>query len=109
MTLRKTGGEQEFLVLRRVVPQVPMKEEDVETLREDLQRMGCAGLLFVPWGFQEEGMVRELMGSPPSRYHKTPRAHLETWNKRTWQRVLRVPTGRIRIHDPEGGVCQGPV
>ena len=48
MTPRKTGGEQEFPVLRRVVPQVPMKEEDVEMLREDLQRMGCAGLLFVP-------------------------------------------------------------
>ena len=87
MTPRKAGVEQEFSILRRVVPQVPMKEEDVEMLREDLQRMSCAGLLFVSWGFQEEEMVRELMRSPPSRYHKTPRAHLETWTKRTWQRV----------------------
>ena len=83
----KANDEQELPALRRVVPQVPTKEEDVEMLREDLQRMGCAGLLFVPWEFREEEMVRELMRSPPSRYHKTPRAHPETWTKRTWQQV----------------------
>ena len=49
--------------------------------------MGCAGLLSVLWGFREEEMVRELIGAPPNQNHKTPRAHPETWTKRTWQRV----------------------
>ena len=66
---------------------MPTKKEDYEMLREDLRRMGCAGLLSVPWGFREEEMVCELMGAPPNQYHKTPRAHPETWTKRTWQRV----------------------
>ena len=65
MAPRRTGEEQELPSLRKVIPQLPAKEEDVEMLREDLRRMGCAGLLTVPWGFREEGMVRELIGDPP--------------------------------------------
>ena len=73
--------------LRKVIPQLPTKEEDIEMLREDLRRMGCAGLLTVPWGFREEEMIRELIGEPPNQYHKTLRAHPEAWTKRTWQKV----------------------
>ena len=66
MAPRKASDEQELPALRRVVPQVPTKEENVEMLREDLRRMGCADLLSVPWDFQEEEMVRELIGALPN-------------------------------------------
>ena len=56
-------------------------------MREDLRRMGCAGLLTVPWGFQEETMVRELMDNPPVQFLETVRAHPEKWSRKTWQTV----------------------
>ena len=87
MAPRKTVEEQEIPTLRKVIPQLPAKEVDVEKLREDLGRMGCAGLLTVPWGFREEEMVRELIGEPPNQYYKTLRAHPKAWTKRTWQKV----------------------
>ena len=49
MAPRKIVEEQEMPTLRKVIPQLPTKEEDIEMLREDLRRMGCAGLLTVPW------------------------------------------------------------
>src|SRR5687767_486664 len=87
MTPRRMGDATELPTLRKVIPQLPSSEGDVEILREDLRRMGCAGLLMVPWGFQEETMVRELLGDPPSQFHKTVRAHPETWTRKTWQKV----------------------
>ena len=77
MAPRKASNEQELPALRKVVPQLPTKEEDIEMLQEDQRRMGCAGLLTVPWGFREEEMIRELMGSPPNQYHYMVYAHPE--------------------------------
>ena len=45
---RKAAEEQELPTLRKVIPQLPAKEKEVEMLREDLRRVGCAGLLTVP-------------------------------------------------------------
>ena len=47
MAPRKAAEEQELPTLRKVIPQLPTKEKEVEMLREDLRRMGCAGLLTV--------------------------------------------------------------
>ena len=87
MAPKRTTEASELPTLRKVIPLLPAEEEEVEMLREDLRRMGCAGLLSVPWGFREEGMVGELIGEPPNQYHQTIRAHPETWTKKTWQRV----------------------
>ena len=87
MAPKKSNDAQELPTLRKVIPQLPAEEEDIEQLREDLRRMGCAGLLSVPWGFREEAMVSELIGEPPNQYHNTARAHPELWTREMWQRV----------------------
>lgn len=79
--------------LKKVVPQLPELEEGKELLKEDLIRMGCASLMEVPWGFQEERMVRELMGSPPNQYDGMIRVHPETWTKDTWRQVYSFRKG----------------
>ena len=87
MAPRKNSEEAELPTLRKVVPHLPAKEEDLEMLREDLKRMGCAGLMTVPWGFREEEMVRELIGEPPNQYHKILRALPDSWTKKVWKKV----------------------
>ena len=77
MTPRKFSEAPKLPTLKKVIPQLPFSDKDVEILREDLRRMGCAGLLMVPWGFQEETMVWKLMDDPPPQFHETVRAHPE--------------------------------
>ena len=64
MTSRRVSEAAELPALKKVTPQLLPSDGEVKALREDLWRMGCAGLLSVPWGFQEETMVRELMDDP---------------------------------------------
>ncbi len=66
MAPKKSSEVQELPTLRKVVPQLPADEVEVEELREYLRHMGCVGLLTVPWGFREEAMVWELVGEPPN-------------------------------------------
>ena len=87
MAPRKSSEATEVPALRKVLPQRPGNEVAAEQLQEDLRRMGCAGLLTVPWGFREVEMVRELIGEPPNQYHKTLRAHPESWTKKVWRKV----------------------
>jgi hypothetical protein len=47
--------------LRKVVPEVPRNETERGELLEDLQTMGCSGLLEKPWGFKDDRIVRELL------------------------------------------------
>lgn len=39
-----------------------MKTIDFERFLEDLRRMGCAGLLDVAWGVEEESVIRDIVG-----------------------------------------------
>jgi hypothetical protein len=47
--------------IRKIVPEVPRDETERAELLEDLQTMGCSGLLEKPWGFKDEEVVRELL------------------------------------------------
>lgn len=82
MAPKWTSEVQELPTLRKVVPQL-LVEEDVEVLREDMRRMGCADLLTLPWDFRKEAMIWELIGEHLNQYHKTIRAHPESWTKKT--------------------------
>jgi hypothetical protein len=44
--------------LRKVVPEVPWSETERGELLEDLQTMGCSGLLEKPWDFKDDRIVK---------------------------------------------------
>ena len=46
-----------------VVPKIPTARQELE---EDLERIGCAGLLNKPWNIKDEGLVRELVQGAPN-------------------------------------------
>jgi hypothetical protein len=60
--------------IRKVVPEVPRDEIERGELLEDLQRMGCSGLLEKPWGFKDDRIVRELLDGATNEFDNTIRA-----------------------------------
>lgn len=58
----ETRSSRVLPMLRKVQPEIPTDEGEIEQLRESLGRMGCVGLLNVPWKVREEGLIRDLVG-----------------------------------------------
>ena len=53
-------------------------------LEEDLERIGCAGLLNKPWSLKDEGLVRELVQGAPNQFDLTIRGKPERWTTLAW-------------------------
>jgi hypothetical protein len=58
---RKSGEVPSEVKLWKVVSDVPRNETERGELLEDLQTMGCSGLLEKPWDFKDDRIVRELL------------------------------------------------
>ena len=43
-----------------LIPAIPPNDKEFGKLKEDLQAMGCAGLLARPWNVQSEDTLREF-------------------------------------------------
>lgn len=80
----------------RVSPAIPQKEEDIQVLTKYLDLMGCKGLLEVPWGFKEEQLAVELIGSPDNRYDGSIRAHPYLWTTDHWRQTYNFRKGAVR-------------
>ena len=52
--------------LKALVPIVPKTPTMRRELEEDLERIGCAGLLNKLWNIKDEGLVRELVKGAPN-------------------------------------------
>ena len=61
------------MALKAVVLGIPKSANDWELLEEDLQRIGCHGLMEKPWGLRMEEMVVELLGDKDNWWHGTVR------------------------------------
>ena len=44
--------------LKAVIPAVPKKDKELQALAEDLQVVGCEGLLAKPWNLRAEDTLR---------------------------------------------------
>jgi hypothetical protein len=71
---RKSGEVPSEVKLRKVVPDVPRNETERGELLEDLQTMGCSGLLEKPWGFKDDRIVRELLDRVSNKFDNSIRA-----------------------------------
>jgi hypothetical protein len=71
---RKSSEVPSEVKIRKVVPEVPRDETGRGELLEDLQRMGCSGLLEKPWDFKDDRIVRELLDGVTNEIDNTIRA-----------------------------------
>lgn len=93
MVRGKECAVQHPVVLRMVVPGVPKDEGEKALLEEDLQTMGCHGLLKRPWCLKNEEMVRELITARSNEWEHTLRREPEDWTSSIWRGVYNFPEG----------------
>jgi hypothetical protein len=79
--------------LRKVVPEVPRSEMERGELLEDLQTMGCSGLLEKPWGFKDDQIVRELLDEVSNELEHLIRASPIRWMEECWREVYNFSKG----------------
>ena len=87
--------------MRELIP-VPLKafilaistdDEELQELEEDLQIMGCEGLLAKPWSIRAEDILREFRFERRNQWIGTKRSDLDHWTPDTWARVYGFPRG----------------
>jgi hypothetical protein len=83
--------------IRKIVPEVPWDETERVELLEDLQTMGCSGLLEKPWGFKDEEVVRELLDGVSNEFDNTIRGTLTRWTEEVWREVYNFGTGGLHV------------
>ena len=71
--------------LKALVPVVPKTPTARQELEEDLERIGCAGLLNKPWNTKDEGLVRELIEGAPNQFDHTVWGKSEKWTAIIWR------------------------
>jgi hypothetical protein len=90
---RKSSEIPSEVKLRKVVPEVPRNEIERGELLEDLQTMGCSGLLEKPWGFKDDWIVRELLDGVSHEFEHSIQASLIRWTEECWREVYNFSTG----------------
>jgi hypothetical protein len=90
---RKSSEVPSEVKIRKVVPEVPRDEAERGELLEDLQTMGCSGLLEKPWGFKDDRIVRELLDGVSNEFDNTIRATPTRWTEECWREVYNFSTG----------------
>jgi hypothetical protein len=89
---KKSGEVLSEVKIRKIVPEVPRDEVERGELLEDLQRMGCSGLLEKPWGFKDDRVVRELLDGATNEFDNTIRATPTRWTEECWREVYNFST-----------------
>ena len=56
-----------------------------QELEEDLERIGCLGLLNKPWSLKDEGLVKELVQRAPNEFDLIVRGKPERWTALAWK------------------------
>lgn len=56
------------ITLKAVIPFIPGNKAAKAMLSQDLDRMGCVGLLQAPWCLKDANMVRELVVGAPNEF-----------------------------------------
>jgi hypothetical protein len=90
---KKSGEVPSEVKIRKVVQEVPRDETERGELLEDLQRMGCSGLLEKPWGFKDDRVVKELLDGATNEFDNTIRATPTRWSEECWKEVYNFSTG----------------
>jgi hypothetical protein len=90
---RKSSEIPSEVKLQKVVPEVPRNETERGELLEDLQTMGCSGLLEKSWDFKDDRIVRELLDGVSNEFEHSIRATPVRWKEECWREVYNFNKG----------------
>lgn len=84
--------------LKSINPAVPKSLKEKEQLVEDLEKMGCGGLILELWAIKSEAMVQEFQAPRSNEWLKTIRRDPEHWTPNLWAEVYGFrKEGRMRV------------
>jgi hypothetical protein len=75
------------VIARMICPVIPNDVTARRELEEDLQQMGCIGLITRPWNLRNDEIIRELVEGAPNQYELTVRGRKVAWTEDVWARV----------------------
>ena len=67
-TRAESGAINVQVSLKAVMPVVLQTPKGRRNLKEDVERIGCTGLLNKPWNLKDEGLVQELIFGVPIQF-----------------------------------------
>ena len=73
--------------LKSVKPVIPKEQLEKEQLVEDLETMGCEGLILEPWIVKSEEMVKEFQVKRSNEWLKTIQRVPDHWSPEVWADV----------------------
>ena len=98
MTVERSARKKPVFVHLRVAPGYPKEEHDKIILLHFLEKMGCSGLLAVPWGvFDLPQLAIELIGEPDPAFEGSLRANLVYWTRDFWQTIYDFNEGDVKV------------
>jgi hypothetical protein len=62
-----------LVIARMICPVIPVDPTTRKELEEDLQQLGCIGLLARPWDLRNDEIIEELVTETPNQYELTLR------------------------------------
>ena len=81
----------------RVTPEYPRQLREKTVLLDYLDKMGCNGLLAVPWGvFDHPQLATELLAEPDERYAESLRSNPQHWRAEFWTSVYDFTPGNLK-------------
>ena len=82
----------------RVAPDYPKDDQDKIILFHFLEKMGCSGLLAVPWGvFDHLQLATELIGDPNPDFEGSLWANPKFWQRDFWQTTYDFSEGGVKV------------
>jgi hypothetical protein len=76
-----------LVIAQMICPVIPTDETARKKLEEDLQRMGCRGLITRPWNLRNDEIILELVEGAPNQYELTVRGRKVAWTEDVWAHV----------------------
>ena len=70
-----------------ICPLIPADPDHRMQLEEDLDAIGCLGLLERPWCMKNESLIQELIFGAPNQYLLTLRGRPVSWMEEVWAEV----------------------
>ena len=97
-----------LIPLKPLVPTIPTDDEELREMGEDLQIMGCEGLLAQPWDVQDAEVLREFKFERGNQWLDTKRRDPENWTPDTWAKVYGFQRGvGAGVACRKDGLCAG--
>ena len=75
------------ILVKALIPAIPRDDNELRELAEDLQIMGCEGLIAKPWNLRSKEIICEFKYKRGNQWIDMKRKDPKSWTPDVWNRV----------------------